>query len=148
MLALPALASSRCRLRVADADAHRLRGRSKLTSQIIPPHNFASATLYPEEQHRIRRPLVGPVRKVAKQIDPFFLRGEDPLDHVMNPLMSYQFVNQLGMIKGREQTGLTWKSQRRVGKMVRRARHMGLIPKWTNQPRPGGLADRDWFARR
>lgn len=103
--------------------------------------------MYPEQQIRTKRPLVGPRRKIAKQIDPFFLRGENPMDHINNPLMSYAFLNQLGMIKGRNQTGLTWKSQRRVGKMIRRARHMGIIPKWSGQPRPGGLGDRDFVRR-
>lgn len=58
--------------------------------------------------------------------------------------MSYAFINQMGKIKSRAETGLTWKSQRLVGKMVRRARHMGVIPKWANMPRPGGLGDRDF----
>lgn len=61
--------------------------------------------------------------------------------------MSYAFLNPMGMIKSRAQTGLTWKSQRRVGKMIRRARHMGIIPKWSNVPRPGGLGDRDFMRR-
>lgn len=104
--------------------------------------------MYPDDKFkRIARPLVGPPKKIAKKIDPFFLRGEDPLDHVTNPLVCYNFLNPLGMIKSRAETGLTWKSQRRVGKMIRRARHMGLISKFSNQPRPGGLGDRDFVRR-
>jgi small subunit ribosomal protein S18 len=39
----------------------------------------------------------------------------------------------MGKIKSRAETGLTWKNQRRVGKMVRRARAMGLVSRWSDQ---------------
>jgi len=42
-------------------------------------------------------------------------------------------VNQMGRIKTRAETGLTWKNQRKVGKLVRRARAMGLISQWTDR---------------
>ncbi len=31
-----------------------------------------------------------------------------------------------------------------VGKMVRRARAMGVIPHWANRPATGGLGERDF----
>lgn len=38
------------------------------------------------------------------------------------------FVNELGRIQPRHVTGLTSKQQRKVAKMVKRARHMGVMP--------------------
>lgn len=34
----------------------------------------------------------------------------------------------MGKIKPRSQTKLTWRSQRRLGKAIRRAKMMGIIP--------------------
>jgi len=62
--------------------------------------------------------------------------------------MSYAFINPMGKIKGRNETGLTWKSQRLVGKMVRRARAMGVIPRWNNRPSEGGLGVSEYAASR
>lgn len=105
---------------------------------------YKESNLYPTEKTRPRPPLLGPSKKIAKQIDPFHIRKSNPLDHCVNPLMSLAFINQLGRIKGRNETGLTWRSQRMVGKMVRRARAMGVIPHWSNRPAPGGLGERDF----
>jgi small subunit ribosomal protein S18 len=41
--------------------------------------------------------------------------------------MAGAFINPVGKILTRAETGLTWKSQRRAGKLVRRARAMGVI---------------------
>ncbi|WVR06793.1 ribosomal protein S18 [Kwoniella sp. DSM 27419] len=108
----------------------------------IAPHSLTSSSLYPEPRPNARPPLLGPPRKVAVKLDPFHLSGTSPLAHDLNPLFPLAFVNQMGKIKGRAETGLTWKSQRKVGKLVRRARAMGLISRWSNQPVPGGLASR------
>lgn len=105
---------------------------------------YKESNLYPADKIRPRPPLLGPSKKIAKQIDPFHIRKSNPLDHCVNPLMSLAFINQLGRIKGRNETGLTWRSQRMVGKMVRRARAMGVIPHWSNRPAPGGLGERDF----
>lgn len=78
---------------------------------------------------------------MAKRIDPFYLSRTSPLDHAMNPHMANQFVDNLGRLKPRAKTGLTWKSQRLVGKMVRRARAMGVVSKWANVSRPGALGN-------
>jgi hypothetical protein len=59
----------------------------------------------------------------------------------MNPLFSYAMVNEMGRIKARSETGLTKKSQHSVGKMVRRARGMGLICGFVNRASIGGLGD-------
>lgn len=39
-----------------------------------------------------------------------------------------RFVTSMGKIKSRSETQLTWKNQRRIGKAIRRAKMMGIIP--------------------
>lgn len=58
--------------------------------------------------------------------------------------MAGAFINPVGKILTRAETGLTWKSQRRAGKLVRRARAMGVISYFSKVPRPGGLGHRDF----
>jgi len=105
----------------------------KLTPQIYPPHSFSPSSLNPTQTPNARQPLLGPPNKIAKTIDPFHLSQTDPLDHIFNTGISRAFVNQMGRIKTRAETGLTWRNQRKVGKLVRRARAMGLISRWTDR---------------
>jgi len=37
-------------------------------------------------------------------------------------------MTEMGKINNRRVTGLTWKSQRRVTKAIRRAQNMGIMP--------------------
>ncbi|BEI84200.1 hypothetical protein CcaverHIS002_0408040 [Cutaneotrichosporon cavernicola] len=113
-------------------------------NEFAEPHVFKESDLYPTQKPRPKAPLLGPSKRVAKQIDPFFIRKSNALDHSVNPLMSMAFIDSFGRIKGRNETGLTWRSQKMVGKMVRRARAMGVIPHWANRPAPGGLGERDF----
>lgn len=94
-----------------------------------------------------KAPLLGPGVKTARRIDPFHIRGQNPVDHASNPLMSFEFTDVSGRIKKRAETGLTWKSQRRMGKMVRRARAMGVISRWGNRARPGGLGHTEFWRK-
>ncbi|KAK4685024.1 hypothetical protein P7C73_g5131, partial [Tremellales sp. Uapishka_1] len=117
--------------------------------QRTSPHSFRRASLYPEQKRRAVAPLLGPPVKIAKQIDPFHLSRSSPLEHVMNPNFVYSFLGPMGKIKSRAKTGLTWKSQRMVGKMVRRARGMGLISRWSNEVVEGGVgAEEDAYLGR
>lgn len=77
---------------------------------------------------------LGPNRRKALKTD-YFLnvptpdgKGINPLNEYLNPELLSHFVTNMGKIMGRSQTQLTWKNQRRLGKAVRRARAMGLIP--------------------
>ncbi|OCF38635.1 ribosomal protein S18 [Kwoniella heveanensis CBS 569] len=123
-----------------DANAVDETRKTFRAGHFTPPHSLTSTSLYPEQKPFPRAPLLGPPKKVAAKIDPFHLSKTSPTSHDLNPLFALAFVNQMGKIKGRAETGLTWKSQRKVGKLVRRARAMGLISAWNNQPVPGGLA--------
>ncbi|WVQ79962.1 ribosomal protein S18 [Cryptococcus sp. DSM 104549] len=109
-------------------------------NHIITPFSLTEKALHPAQRPGARHPLLGPPRKVAVRVDPFHITKTSPMDHDMNPYFAYQFVNSVGRIKSRADTGLTWKSQRRAGKLIRRARAMGLISQWTNRAPHGGLA--------
>ena len=52
----------------------------------------------------------------------------DPLNEALNSRLLSHFVTDMGKIKPRSQTKLTWRSQRRLGKAIRRAKMMGIIP--------------------
>ncbi|WVO15199.1 ribosomal protein S18 [Cryptococcus depauperatus] len=108
-------------------------------NSFVRPQSFTHESLYPTNRPMAKAPLLGPPRKIAVKIDPFHITKTNPLAHDMNPFYAYEFVNQMGKLRSRAETGLTWKSQRRVGKLVRRARAMGIISRWTNRPVPGGL---------
>ncbi|OXG13313.1 ribosomal protein S18, partial [Cryptococcus neoformans Tu401-1] len=108
-------------------------------NQFTAPQAFTQESIYPTARPLPRPPLLGPPKKIAVKLDPFYITKTNPLVHDMNPNFAYEFVNPMGKIRSRAETGLTWKSQRRVGKLVRRARAMGIISRWTNRPVPGGL---------
>jgi small subunit ribosomal protein S18 len=106
---------------------------------LIRPYDLTQSSLYPTRKPGAKPPLLGPSKKVAIQVDPFYQSGTSPIEHTLNPNFTLAFVNSLGRIKGRAETGLTRRSQRRVGKMVRRARAMGLVSKFSDRPAVGGF---------
>jgi ribosomal protein S18 len=54
--------------------------------------------------------------------------GLDPVREATNRELMSNFVSDMGKIRGRAETELTRKSQRRLGKAIRRAKMMGLTP--------------------
>ncbi|KAK9761413.1 hypothetical protein K7432_013701 [Basidiobolus ranarum] len=69
------------------------------------------------------------------QNDPFRKLHLNPLNEYKNTTMLSNYVSQMGRILPRATTGLTAKSQRKVGKAIRRARAMGLMPvTWKQAP--------------
>lgn len=112
--------------------------------QLRAPHEYLPTTRFPHlssspAKRYAKPPLLGPPASLARQIDPFHILETSPLKYDLNPYVAQQFVNDLGKIKSRAETGLTWKSQRQVGKLVRRARSMGLIGRWSKLAPVGGL---------
>lgn len=79
-------------------------------------------------------PILGPSAAVAKKIDilhrlklrPGHVSLHD--DSYKNPVLLSEYVSEMGKIMGRKNTQLTRRSQREVGKAIRRARSMGLMP--------------------
>ncbi|EJU06199.1 hypothetical protein DACRYDRAFT_60818 [Dacryopinax primogenitus] len=82
-------------------------------------------------RQRKSRRILGPSKKVAMQVDPFQLNQIDPLDEYRNIQLLNEYVTETGRIVRRAQSLLTWRSQRRMGKAIRRAKAMGLIPVWS-----------------
>ncbi|KAB5595496.1 30S ribosomal protein [Ceratobasidium theobromae] len=103
--------------------------------QFISPHHLTREHRIIRTERRRKDPTLGPFRKHAEAIDAFRKLNIDPLDEFKNALLLKAFVTEMGKIQPRSKTGLTQRSQRRVGKAIRRARAMGLIPLW-NAPDP------------
>jgi small subunit ribosomal protein S18 len=97
-------------------------------SQFIRPHYFSHDHRFKGPPPFAKRPLIGPGQKKAKQQDVFYHLGIDPLQEASNDVLMSSFVTEMGKIKHRAETGLTTKSQRRLGKAIRRAKMMGVIP--------------------
>ncbi|ORX99591.1 ribosomal protein S18 [Basidiobolus meristosporus CBS 931.73] len=69
------------------------------------------------------------------QNDPFRQLHLNPLSEYKNTTLLSNYVSQMGRILPRTATGLSAKSQRKVGKAIRRARAMGLMPvTWKQAP--------------
>lgn len=81
---------------------------------------------------------LGPRRAEAQRSDVFYQQQIDPLDEAMNSFLMSAFVTEMGKIKSRSETALTWRSQRRIGKAIRRARNMGIIPLLSRRPLKDG----------
>ncbi|KAG1759826.1 hypothetical protein EDD22DRAFT_1051905 [Suillus occidentalis] len=94
----------------------------------IRPHYFSHDHRFKGPPPFAKRPLIGPGKKKAKQQDVFHHLGIDPLQEASNDVLMSSFVTEMGKIKHRAETGLTTKSQRRLGKAIRRAKMMGVIP--------------------
>jgi ribosomal protein S18 len=97
--------------------------------------SFLNIEQHDQEQRKPKRyPEIGPSVAAARQIDPLYKLGLHPGhpslhdDSYKNPLLLVQYVSQMGKIEGRKRTELTRRSQREVGKAIRRLRSMGLIP--------------------
>jgi ribosomal protein S18 len=70
----------------------------------------------------------GPKKALAIRDDVFHQLNIHPLHEIYNRFLLRNFVSELGRIIPRDQTGLTWKNQRKLGQAVRRAKAMGIIP--------------------
>ncbi|CEQ42111.1 SPOSA6832_03889, partial [Sporobolomyces salmonicolor] len=101
-------------------------------NQVISPQHLAPQHLLtpylPRPNFSLAYPL-GPPTSYGPTHDPFVRYGLDPLEaSPLNPFWKAEFTTTMGKIKSRGKTGLQRKSQRRVGKAIRRARSMGIIP--------------------
>lgn len=83
----------------------------------------------------LKRPYLGPSAKVSRRKDAFHQLGIDPLRESFNPALLSNFVTDMGRVVSRAQTQLTWRSQRRLSKAIRRAKMMGIIPLHSKKPR-------------
>jgi small subunit ribosomal protein S18 len=70
---------------------------------------------------------VTPTSKEARLKDPFYRLDLDPRDFSKNAPLLYEFVSEMGKIHNRGVTNLTARSQRLLGKTIRRAKQMGVM---------------------
>ncbi|ORX35628.1 hypothetical protein BD324DRAFT_630899 [Kockovaella imperatae] len=105
----------------------------------ISPSELTRERLFPGSfRPRRKPPLFGPQEGKARQRDPFILANSHPLEHTYNARLIQAFLDPMGRIKPRSETQLSKKSQKQVGKLVRRARSMGIISVWNNSPSKAG----------
>ncbi|PIL37045.1 hypothetical protein GSI_00737 [Ganoderma sinense ZZ0214-1] len=95
--------------------------------QFVQPKDFSRAQ-YNKQRSRLKRPALGPDARSSRYLDPLHQLGIDPLKESLNSALLSHFVTTMGKIKKRSETNLTWRNQRRVGKAIRRAKMMGIIP--------------------
>lgn len=80
-----------------------------------------------------KRPMQQSARR-ARIKDKFEKYQISPIDEYTSHDMMSEFVSDLGRIMKREQTGLSAKNQRKLGKAVRRARALSLLPSTAKHP--------------
>ncbi|KAH9951696.1 hypothetical protein B0H21DRAFT_705426 [Amylocystis lapponica] len=103
------------------------------------PGKFLKPSEYTQKERskgrpRRKRPLLGPSAAESRKGDTLYQLGIDPLHECQNSSLMSEFLTDMGKIKSRAQTNLTWKNQRRLGKAIRRARMMGIIPVLSRRP--------------
>ncbi len=101
--------------------------------QLYSPSSVLKSTVTAPPRIAPRPALLGPSRTASLLSDPFHILSINPLSEVQNTQIVTAYTSQMGKIKSRAETGLSWKNQRRMGKMVRRARGMGLVSRWSNE---------------
>ncbi|KAH8994738.1 hypothetical protein EDB86DRAFT_2804946, partial [Lactarius hatsudake] len=75
-----------------------------------------------------KRALLGPGAAKSHWGDWFHQLDIDPLDKATNPQLLSYFVTDMGKMKSRAETKLTWRNQRHLTKVVHRAKMMGVMP--------------------
>lgn len=71
---------------------------------------------------------LGPGSRVSHEQDPFIQLDIDPVREFENVGLLNHFMTRMGKIKTRLETKLSWRSQRKIGKAIRRAKAMSIIP--------------------
>merc|ERR1711939_1178229 len=109
-----------------------VRNLAGARARVISPRTLLPRAMldpYPRQPDLARAYPLGPPRKMARQLDPFIFTGVDPLRAApTNAFLRSDFCSPLGRILPRSKTGLQRKTQRRLGRAIRRARSMGIIP--------------------
>lgn len=100
-----------------------------LTSlQLIQAHEWSQKFALAQSQTRRSRKPIAPGSAEARYKDVFRQLGIDPVRECKNvPLMSW-YTSDMGKAKPRSETNLSWRSQRLVGRALRRAKMMGVLP--------------------
>ncbi|CCL99432.1 uncharacterized protein FIBRA_01450 [Fibroporia radiculosa] len=113
------------------SDAPDLRGFR--SGRLLSPYQY-SRKERTKTQRRAARSLLGPNAKESRELDYFHQLEINPLHECTNSSLLSNFVTEMGKIRSRAETQLTWKTQRRLGKAIRRAKMMGIIPVLSKRP--------------
>ncbi|TFL05895.1 hypothetical protein BDV98DRAFT_579995 [Pterulicium gracile] len=100
----------------------------------VSPYNLTYQSRAQTPPIRKRRPTLGPGASESKYRDLFHQLNTDPLEHCLNSSLLSYFVSEMGRIHPRSNTGLTRQNQRKVGKAIRRAKMMGIMPVFSKRP--------------
>ncbi|KAF5363726.1 hypothetical protein D9756_000740 [Leucocoprinus leucothites] len=109
------------------AFAQRKKWRMFYAGDIVSP-NELSPEKCANSRKNLKRPIAPPPSPVTRYNDVFRQLDLDPLDFSLNPGVLSAFTSEMGKIYGRNVTGLTARNQRRLGKAIRRARMVGVLP--------------------
>ncbi|OCH92897.1 hypothetical protein OBBRIDRAFT_772523 [Obba rivulosa] len=102
--------------------------------QFLKPRDFKLDAVQTQKKRFHKPYAVGPDRADAERLDIFHQLEMDPLAECMNSSLLSYFVTDMGRMKTRAETNLTWRNQRRLGKAIRRAKKMGIIPFFSKRP--------------
>ncbi len=95
--------------------------------RLFYPHDLYN----PADLSQVAPPTSSPLRQGQRLISlkPLSLLGvRDPRKHYKDSELLSLYINEMGMIRGRKDTGLTSKMQARMAKAIRRARCLGFLP--------------------
>ncbi|KAJ7044499.1 hypothetical protein C8F04DRAFT_1249784 [Mycena alexandri] len=97
-------------------------------NSFIRPYDLSLEGRTHREKPYSRASGVGLSAIEARSKDVFHQLGIDPLKYASHPAVISPFLTEMGKIIPRRLTELSAKSQRRIGKAIRRAKMMGIIP--------------------
>ena len=97
------------------------------SEQVVNPADLTYQTCT-YKPRRVKRSRVALPSSTCRHRDPFYQLDLDPRDFTANPLVLSEYLSEMGKVQGRAQTYLTAKNQRLLGKTIRRAKMMGIIP--------------------
>jgi len=83
---------------------------------------------------RSKKPNVAPPSSICRHSDPFYQLDLDPRDFTANTVVLSEYLSEMGKIQSRAYTSLTARNQRLLGKTIRRAKMMGIIPQLSILP--------------
>ncbi|KAI6047446.1 hypothetical protein EDC04DRAFT_622721 [Pisolithus marmoratus] len=98
----------------------------------IRPHYWSHEHRFEKQRHSTSQALVAPGSREARERDALRHFGIDPLYETSNTTLLASFITEMGKTKSRIETKLTTKTQRRLGKAIRRAKMMGVLPQLSN----------------
>jgi len=96
--------------------------------EIYSPFELNKNLRVVKKRRRSQLPRSGPSATEAAATDPFLFYNIDPVKEALSAHLLNGYLTTMGKIKGRNETLLPRRTQRRMGKAIRRARNLGIMP--------------------